>query len=132
MSALEKAPALQTQVLVVNQSIGGAGPATGVDITALEGLVGFLLTVPVVAGTTPNMVVTLETSDALASGYATAVKTDGTNAVFTAVTVAGSQYIVCDSNQLKQFVRFNATTLTGTAAAFSTSLFAIGAKKVQP
>lgn len=127
--SIHNAVTQQTETTIHNASVTSTSNSTGVDITSYEGLIALSVRVPVVSGTSPTLDITVETSDLVGSGYATAVKVDGTNAVLTQLTAAGTRRIILDTNALKKFVRL-AMTIGGTSTpTFNVAAFVVGVTK---
>jgi hypothetical protein len=129
--ALHNALLLLASASMHNAAVTATTNSVGVDISAMEGIVEVGVAVPLVSGTTPTLDITIQTSDVLGSGYVTAVKTDGTNAVFAQMTVAAAlQKVLLDSNSLKKFVRLS-FVVSGTTPSFALNANVRGANKVQ-
>jgi hypothetical protein len=109
-----------TQVALLAVKIVATGPGTGVDVGGYLGALEVKLGIADITGTaTPTMVVTIETSDTLGSGYVTAKQVDATNAVFAAKTAAGIDRLFLSAGGLKRYVRANVTTLSGSSPTFA-------------
>lgn len=129
MLALGNAVTQQTETQLHNAAVTATANSTGVDISGMEGIIALSVRIPLVSGTAPTLSINVETSDALASGYAVATKVDGTSAAFTQFTAAGAQRMLLDTNALKKYVRL-AFTAGGTTPSFATAAFVVGVNKV--
>lgn len=129
MCAISQAVAQQTETALHNAAVTATANSTGVDISAFEGLIALNVRIPLVSGTSPTLDITVQTSDALASGYASAVKNDNTTATLTQFTAAGAQRIILDTAALKKYVRL-AFTAGGTTPSFATSAYIVGVNRV--
>lgn len=119
--ALDKFEALNFHATAARTSTGSA---TGVDLQQYDGDLVLLLDSAAGTGTTPTMVVSVEHSDSLGSGY-TAIS----GAAFASVgTTASQQKLVISKDEAKRYVRVT-YTLGGTTPSFTFSVNAVGVKK---
>lgn len=111
-------------------SVTADGNGSGVDISAYEGVLGFVQVCKNTAGTTPTMDNKLQHSED------NVTFTDVTGGAFTQVTDAGSsaqvtQKIEIQKNALKKYVRV-AKDIGGTSTpAFNTAVILIAHKKYE-
>lgn len=128
---LLQAVALQQTISLHNAAVTATANSTGQDITNFDGLIEVSHSGALVSGTTPTLDVTVQTSDVVGSGYVTAVKVDGTNAVFSQKTAAFAlEKMVLDTAALKKFIRL-AFVVSGTTPSFAYNANVRGSNKVQ-
>lgn len=129
-NALEKAAVFQSVNSLHNAAVTSTSNSLGVDITDYTGIVEVSITASVVTGTNPTLDVTVQSSDASGSGYASVNKTDGTTASFTQMTAATTiQRVYIDTAASKRFVRL-AFTAGGTTPSFAVNANLRGVKKI--
>jgi hypothetical protein len=96
---------------------------TGVDVSAMKGILKVTQEVGTVSGTTPNLVGKIQDS-ADNSSFA-----DVTNAAFAAVTTANNiQSIGVDSRAVRKYIRY-VGTITGTTPSFTLGVNVVGQKQ---
>lgn len=109
-----------------NAVVNADAQSTGVDISAYDGQVMFVLNTLNTAGTNPTLAAKLQHSDVIGSGY-----TDVTGGGFTAAAaVATAQKIALNSDNLKKYVRVDFDIGGTDTPAYSVSANIIGPKKV--
>lgn len=100
------------------------GSATGIDMQQYDGDFVLILDSAAGTGTTPTLAVTVESSDALGSGYAAI-----TGAAFTTVTTTASQQkLVISKDEAKRYIRVT-YTIGGSTPSFTFSVNGVGVKK---
>lgn len=100
--------------------------STGVDISAYDSQVAFILSGLNTAGSTPTLAVKVQHSDSSGSGY-----TDVTGGAFTGlITGAASEKIALNTDGLKKYVRLDFDIGGTSSPAYTIFAAILGAKKV--
>lgn len=109
-----------------NAAVAADGQSTGVDISAYDGQVMFVLTTLNTAGSTPTLAAKLQHSDSSGSGY-----TDVTGGAFTgATTAATAEKLSINSDTLKKYVRVDFDIGGTSSPSYAVAANIIGPKKV--
>jgi len=126
--ALNNAVTQMVETTIQNASLTTTANSTGLDISAYEGIIAVSLRVASITGT-PTLDTTVKSSLTSGGSYATCPKVDGTNAVFTQFTAAGSQRILIDTNAINGFIRLE-HTVAGGSPVLNVTAFVTGVLKV--
>lgn len=128
MIALQNAITQMAETTIQNASLTVTANSTGLDVSDYEGVIAVSLRVASITGT-PTLDTAVKHSATSGGSYAQAVKTDGTNAIFTQFAAAGGQRILIDTNGILGFLRLE-HTVGGGSPVLNVTAFVTGVKKV--